>query len=75
MSWRRELSKLHRLFRLHKPVDDIEEEIRTHLQMEALENREAGMPPRGILLCRSKAFRQRDDSAGENQGDLEMAFC
>jgi putative ABC transport system permease protein len=42
---RRELSKLAALFRLRKPVEDLEEEIRAHLEMEERENLEAGMSP------------------------------
>ena len=45
MSWRRELSKLGALFRRRKPVDDLAEEIRAHLEMEEQENLESGMPP------------------------------
>ena len=45
MSWRRELSKIQGLLRRHKPADDVEEEIRTHLQLEEQENRESGMLP------------------------------
>ncbi len=43
MTWRRKLSKLGALFR--KPVDDLAEEIRSHLEMEEQENLESGMPP------------------------------
>ncbi len=43
MRLRRELSKLGALFRRRKPVDDLEEEIRAHLEMEERENLEAGM--------------------------------
>ena len=45
MSWRRELAKLGALFRRRKPVDDLAEEIRAHLEMEEEENLESGMPP------------------------------
>ena len=45
MSWRRELSKIGALFRRPKPVDDLAEEIRSHLEMEKQENLESGMPP------------------------------
>jgi hypothetical protein len=45
MSWRRQLAKLGALFRRSKPVDDLEEEIRSHLEMEEQENLESGMPP------------------------------
>jgi putative ABC transport system permease protein len=45
MSLRRRFSKLGALFRRRKPVDDLEEEIRAHLEMEERENLESGMPP------------------------------
>ncbi len=45
MSWRRELTKFGALFRRRKPVNDLEEEIRSHLEMEEQENLESGMPP------------------------------
>ena len=45
MSLRRELAKLCALFRRPRPVDDLEEEIRSHLEMEEEENLESGMPP------------------------------
>src|SRR5208283_3607561 len=45
MSLRRGLSKFGALFRRRKPVDDLAEEIRTHLEMEEQENLESGMPP------------------------------
>jgi len=43
MSWRREFSKIQELFRRQKPADDVEEEIRSHLEMEEQENLESGM--------------------------------
>jgi hypothetical protein len=45
MSWRREVTKLSALFRRSRPIDDLEEEIRSHLEMEEQENLEVGMPP------------------------------
>jgi putative ABC transport system permease protein len=45
MSSRRELAKLGALFRRPRPVDDLEEEIRSHLEMEEQDNLESGMPP------------------------------
>jgi len=45
MSYRRELSIFAALFRQQKPVDDLAEEIRAHLEMEEQENLESGMPP------------------------------
>jgi hypothetical protein len=45
MTWRRTLCKLGALFRRQKPLDDLEEEMRAHLELEAQENLEAGMSP------------------------------
>ena len=45
MRLRREVSKLVALFRRSKPANDLEEEIRSHLEMEEQENLESGMPP------------------------------
>ncbi len=45
MSWRRELSRLRALFRRPRPTDDLDAEIRSHLEMEERENLEAGMLP------------------------------
>jgi putative ABC transport system permease protein len=56
MSWRRELSKLGGLFRRQKPVDDLGEEIRTHLQMEERENLESGMPPEEAQYAALRRF-------------------
>jgi hypothetical protein len=45
MSWRRHLTKLRAVFRRSKPVDDLEAEIRSHLEMEERENLESGTSP------------------------------
>jgi predicted permease len=45
MSWRRTLSRLVALFRRPKLADDLQAEIRSHLEMEERENLESGMPP------------------------------
>jgi predicted permease len=45
MSFQRVISKLGAFFRRRKPVDDLAEEIRAHLEMEEQENLESGMPP------------------------------
>ena len=45
MSWRRQLTKLGAGFRRPIPADDLEEEMRCHLQMEEQENLESGMAP------------------------------
>ena len=52
MIYRRELAKLGALFRRRKPVDDLAEEIRAHLEMEEQENRESGMPPEEVAATR-----------------------
>ena len=43
MSWRRQISKIAALFQHHKPVDDLDDEIQTHLKMEERENLASGM--------------------------------
>lgn len=45
MSWRREFSKIQRLFRRYESIEDIDEEIRIHLKMEEQANLESGMSP------------------------------
>lgn len=45
MNWRRPLAKIRALFRGQKLADEINEEVRIHLQMEEQENRERGMTP------------------------------
>jgi putative ABC transport system permease protein len=56
MSWRRELSKLKALFHRPKPVEDLEEEIRSHLEMEEQENLESGMPPEEAHFAALRRF-------------------
>ena len=56
MRLRRELSKLGALFRRRAPVDDLEEEIRAHLEMEERENLEAGMPPEEAYYAALRQF-------------------
>jgi putative ABC transport system permease protein len=43
MRWRQEFSKFKALFGRRDPVSDLAEEIRSHLRLEELENRESGM--------------------------------
>ena len=43
MSFKQQVAKLRASFARRKPSDDLDEEIRSHLQMEELENLEAGM--------------------------------
>jgi hypothetical protein len=45
MNWRREVAKFVGLFHRPRPVDDLEEEIRSHLEMEEQKNLESGMTP------------------------------
>jgi hypothetical protein len=73
MSWRREVCKLGVLLRRPKPVDDLEEEIRSHLRMEEQENLESGMPP-GEAHYAAAPLRQRDLGPGEEQRNVGMEF-
>ncbi|HEY6293656.1 MAG TPA: ABC transporter permease [Terriglobia bacterium] len=45
MSWKRHVGKLRALFARRKHVNDLEEEICSHLRLEEQENLETGMPP------------------------------
>ncbi len=45
MNWRRQFAKFSAVIRRRKLADEIDEEVRFHLEMEAQENRERGMPP------------------------------
>jgi hypothetical protein len=45
MGWKRQLAKLRKLFTRAQDGADLDEEIRTHLEMEERENLESGMPP------------------------------
>ena len=56
MNLRRELAKFGALFRRRKPVDDLEEEIRAHLEMEERENLEAGMSPEEAYYAALRRF-------------------
>ena len=56
MSLRRELAKLGALFRRSKPVDDLAEEIRLHLEMEEQENLESGMAPKEAHYAALRRF-------------------
>ena len=56
MRWRREIAKIQMWFRRDKPADDLEEEIRSHLKMEELENIESGMSPEESRLAAMRRF-------------------
>jgi putative ABC transport system permease protein len=45
MSWRRRVARIGALLHRKRLVDDLDEEIRAHIEMEERENLEAGMPP------------------------------
>ena len=45
MNWRRNFVKISAMFRRQKLADEIDEEVRIHLEMEEQENRERGMAP------------------------------
>jgi putative ABC transport system permease protein len=54
VSWRRPAARLRAL--LGRPVDDLEEEIRSHLQMEEQENIEAGLSPEEARYAALRRF-------------------
>lgn len=56
MSWRRTFTKLRRLFGRRDATDDLDEEIRAHLKMEAQENRESGMTPEEAYYAARRRF-------------------
>ena len=56
MSWRRELAKLLALIRRQTPVDDLDAEIRSHLEMEERENLESGMSPEEARYAALRRF-------------------
>lgn len=45
MNWRRQIVKIGTLCRRRKLAEEIDEEVRIHLEMEERENRDRGMPP------------------------------
>jgi macrolide transport system ATP-binding/permease protein len=56
MRWRREFSKIQRLFRPYKCANDVEEEIRFHLKMEERENLESGMSQKEAHYAAMRRF-------------------
>ena len=69
MSWRRDLAKFVALFRHPKTMDELEEEIHAHLQMEEQENLESGMSPEE---ARYAALRRFGNVALAQQRSREM---
>ena len=69
MSWRRYLAKFVAIFRRPNTMDELEEEIRTHLQMEEQENLESGMSPEE---ARYAALRRFGNVALTQQKSREM---
>ena len=68
MSWRRQWSKLLGLGRRGESARELEEEIRTHLAMEARENLESGMPDEQAQQAALRRFGNRT-LAQENSAD------
>ena len=66
MSCRRELTKLGALFRPQKPVDDLTDEIRSHLAVEEQENVEARMSPDEAHYAALRRFGNVDVGARED---------
>jgi predicted permease len=56
MSWRRHLAKLGALFRRLKLAEDLEAEIRAHIEMEEQENLESGMSPEEARYAALRRF-------------------
>jgi predicted permease len=56
MNWRRELSKIAVLLRRRKLAEEIDEEVRIHLEMEEQENRERGMSPEEARYAALRRF-------------------
>ena len=56
MSWRRQFGKFAALFRRQKLADEIDEEVRIHLEMEEQENRERGMSVEEAHYAASRRF-------------------
>jgi hypothetical protein len=83
MSWRRQLAKFSALFRRRKPVDDLEEEIRSHLEMEEQENLESGMTPEeahyaalrrfGNMTLVQERSREMGDGIGQRRSGRTFA--
>jgi predicted permease len=69
MSWRREFSKIQRLFRRSKSADDLEEEVRFHLKMEERENLESGM---SLEEARYAAVRRFGNVTSAQEKSREM---
>jgi hypothetical protein len=69
MSWRRDLAKFVAVFRHPKTMDELEEEIHAHLQMEEQENLESGMSPEE---ARYAALRRFGNVALAQQRSREM---
>ena len=69
MGWHRELSKSKSLFSRRGAVSDLEEEIRSHLQMEERENQESGM---SLEEARFAAMRRFGNITSVQERSLEM---
>ncbi len=56
MNWRRHIARIRALFRRQKLADEIDEEVRIHLEMEEQENRERGMSPEEARYAALRRF-------------------
>src|SRR5712692_201629 len=56
MSWRRHIARIGSLFHRRPSTEELEEEIRAHLELEADENREAGMTAEEARFAARRAF-------------------
>jgi putative ABC transport system permease protein len=56
MRWRREIAKIRTRLHRYEPTNDLEEEIRSHLKMEELENLDSGMSQEEARLTAMRRF-------------------
>src|SRR5713226_8843877 len=56
MSWRRHIARIGSLFHRRPSTEELEEEIRAHLELEADENRETGMTAEEARFAARRAF-------------------
>lgn len=66
MGWRRQISKLRKLFHRQTPAD-LDEEMRSHLQMEEEENLNAGMSPDEAHYAAMRRFGNVSQAAEESR--------
>src|SRR5215470_19875139 len=69
MTWKRQFAKLGNLFTRAQHRADLEEEIRSHLEIEERENLESGMTPEGAHYA---ALRRFGNVTLAQEGSREM---